>query len=695
MKGNNGIQLYNAVTQRIEPFEPRGDTVDIYVCGITPYDTTHLGHAFTYAAFDILIRYLDYRGYPVRYVQNVTDIDDDILRKAREVESDWHALGNEWTAHFIRDMRTLNVRPPDYFPRATDVISEIQETVQDLLDTGVAYEVDGTVYFNIDAWPEYGKLSRLRHAEMLPIANERGNNPDDPNKRDPLDFVLWQAQSPDEPAWDSPWGPGRPGWHIECSTMATRYLANTIDIHGGGADLMFPHHESEIAQSECATGVQPFARFWMHTAMVGHEGEKMSKSLGNLIMVRDLLDEWSPDAIRLYLGCHHYRDAWEYNTQELAAHAERAEVWRCALGTAGGRGPAVEAAPRVAAFVEAMNRDLDTRAAVAELDGLVDDILKGAEAGHEVTAAQDALWDLSQVLGLRLAADGPAPETIAGWNEHLERFAPDDEIDDPVTDVASVSGTAPDPAGAQPGQPREVEPADAHVGAGLASEPEDASGDRASGSTERIIQIGPGCVIGGLAVVALLALAGLAVWAVGRLGSAAPAASPPLASGQVPPSTIVTVNGEPITTRDMDNLLAVNLVMTSLESGQPTALTPEQRQQAHSQMLDQAIRNTLTLQAARSAGIGAPDEMVEAEWLAWLRRSGMTPDQFTAFLNQSGATEQTFKSWLRDALTANLYLQQDIAPSQDPEERMQAYEAWMQQQLQTAQIQLYGEASTP
>lgn len=690
MEGEHGIQLYNALTQRIELFEPSGDTVDIYVCGITPYDTTHLGHAFTYTAFDILIRYLEYRSYPVRYVQNVTDIDDDILRKARDVDSDWRELGNEWTAHFIRDMRTLNVRPPDYFPRATDVITEIQATVQDLLDAGVAYEVDGTVYFHIDAWPEYGKLSRLPHEEMLPIANERGNNPDDPNKRHPLDFVLWQAQSPDEPAWDSPWGPGRPGWHIECSTMATRYLANTIDIHGGGADLVFPHHESEIAQSECATGVQPFVRFWMHTAMVGHEGDKMSKSIGNLIMVRDLLDEWSPDAIRLYLGCHHYRDAWEYSTQELAAHAEQVDVWRRALETVGGRGAPVDEAPRVAAFVAAMNRDLDTRAAVAEVDGLVDDILKGAEAGHDVTAAQDTLWNLSQVLGLRLTAEGPAPEVVAGWNEHLERFAPDGEIEDPAPDATLTSGTK-----------SAADPVDVHAGRGpeaerkAAANAEEAAISHTRNSTERTIEIGPGCAIGGLAVVALLVLAGLAVWAVGRLGSAAPAASPQLAPDQVPPSTVVTVNGEPITAEELDNLVAVNIVMTSLESGQPMALTPEQRQQARSELLDQAIRNTLTLQAAQSAGVGATNEMVEAEWLAWLRQSGMTPDQFTAFLNQAGATEQIFKSWLRDALTANIYLQQDIAPSQDPEERMQAYEEWMQQQLETSQIQLYGEAATP
>ncbi|HIC90325.1 MAG TPA: cysteine--tRNA ligase, partial [Anaerolineae bacterium] len=230
----------------------------------------------TYTVFDILIRYLELCGYTVHYVQNVTDIDDDILRKAKEVGEDWQTLGNRWTARFIRDMEALNVRPPDHFPRATDVIPDIVEMVQRLLETGVAYEAGGNVYFHIDAWPEYGQLSRIPRDHMLPIANERGNNPDDPHKRDPLDFVLWQAQAPGEPAWESPWGLGRPGWHIECSAMATRFLGEVVDIHGGGADLVFPHHESEIAQVECCSSQSPFVRFWMHTAMVRHEDEKMS-----------------------------------------------------------------------------------------------------------------------------------------------------------------------------------------------------------------------------------------------------------------------------------------------------------------------------------------------------------------------------------------------------------------------------------
>lgn len=418
------MELYNARSQSIETFEPNDETITVYICGITPYDTTHLGHTFTYTAFDILIRYLEFRGYHVHYTQNVTDIDDDILRKAEEVAEDWQALGDRWTAHFIRDMQTLNVRPPDYFPRATDVIPEMIETIQALLEAGVAYESGGSVYFQVDAWPEYGKLSRIPRGKMLPIANERGNNPNDPHKRNPLDFVLWQAHAPGEPAWGSPWGTGRPGWHIECSTMATHFLGNTVDIHGGGADLIFPHHESEIAQSECATGQQPFVRFWLHTAMVHHEGEKMSKSLGNLIMARDLLKDWAPDALRLYLGRHHYRDPWSHSIEELEKAEQLAWTVRTAITASGGAGPSLDPAPRQFAFTHAMDHDLDTPTALAAMRELAKETLDAVETGRDVEHAQEALRTMSRVFGLRLDAEEPETRVATGWNEHLKRFQP-------------------------------------------------------------------------------------------------------------------------------------------------------------------------------------------------------------------------------------------------------------------------------
>jgi L-cysteine:1D-myo-inositol 2-amino-2-deoxy-alpha-D-glucopyranoside ligase len=424
------MRLYNTLSQSVEDFVVGEKPVTVYICGITPYDTTHLGHAFTYLSADVLIRYLEFLGHEVRYVQNVTDIDDDILRKAAQVQKDWQALGKHWTVHFIRDMQALNVRPPDSFPRATDTISEIVLVVQRLLNAGVAYEAEGNVYFHVDDWPEYGKLSRLSKEEMLPIANERGNDPEDPHKRDPLDFVLWQAskpakraETPGEPAWDSPWGPGRPGWHIECSTMAIEYLGETIDVHGGGRDLVFPHHESEIAQAECATGSQPFVRFWMHTAMVRHEGEKMAKSVGNLVMVRDLLEDWSPDALRLYLAAYHYRESWSHNVKGLERAQRLAHKLRAAAMSDGGDSELLSPALARAAFREAMDADLRTPAALRALEHLADDILLAARSGQNVRGAQEALNVMGRVFGLRLDSAQLEPRVVREWGRYWGDFS--------------------------------------------------------------------------------------------------------------------------------------------------------------------------------------------------------------------------------------------------------------------------------
>jgi L-cysteine:1D-myo-inositol 2-amino-2-deoxy-alpha-D-glucopyranoside ligase len=412
------LQLYNSLSHRVEPFRPAQPTVSMYICGITPYATTHLGHVFTYAAADVLIRFLEDQGYRIRYVQNLTDIDDAILREARRVGEDWRALGVRWTAHFIRDMQAVNIRPPDHYPHATEVIAEIIDTVSKLCEVGVAYAAGGSVYFHVDAWPSYGKLSRIPRDQMLAIANERGNRPDDPHKRHPLDFVLWQAQAPGEPAWDSPWGPGRPGWHIECSTLVRRFLGETIDIHGGGSDLIFPHHESEIAQSECVMGRGPLARWWFHTAMVQHAGKKISKSLGNLIMVRDLLQTYSPDALRLYLAGHHYRQVWQHDVGELERAEQLARTLRRAATGLGGSPShqSLDPTPRWMAFTEAMARDLDTPAALAILVRLADEIVTAAQTGRSVGEAQTALRRMGRIFGLRLGAAAPEPEVIAGWN---------------------------------------------------------------------------------------------------------------------------------------------------------------------------------------------------------------------------------------------------------------------------------------
>ncbi len=417
------MRLYNSLTQQIEPFHPQSDRVTLYVCGITPYDTTHIGHAFTYVMADVLIRYLEYQGYSVRYAQNVTDVDDDILRKAAEVGEDWRTLGNRWTRHYIEDMQQLNVRPPDAFPRATSVIPQIVESVEGLIQKGLAYVANGSVYYQVEAWPAFGDLSKLPQDALLPTANEHGNRPDDPNKRNPLDFVLWQAQAPGEPAWDSPWGAGRPGWHIECSTLAAHHLGDTIDLHGGGSDLIFPHHECEIAQIEPLTDKRPFVRHWFHTAMVRYQGEKMSKSLGNLVMVRDLLQDFAPDALRLYLADHHYRTPWNYEEAGLVRAASLANRMAAAANVLGGtHAPAVESASCVRTFEQAMNDDLNTHAALGALVELTDTINQAAGTGRHVAQAQEDLRRMAAVFGLRLHEGPPEARVQEGWAHHLSDF---------------------------------------------------------------------------------------------------------------------------------------------------------------------------------------------------------------------------------------------------------------------------------
>jgi cysteinyl-tRNA synthetase len=420
------MKLYNTLSRSVDEFFPVDDTVKLYVCGITPYDTTHLGHAFTYTSVDILVRYLEFKGYPVMYVQNVTDIDDDILRKANEVNEDWSKLVNRWTAHFIHDMKILNVRPPNHYPCATDMISQIIDMVSQLMEAGVSYENDGNVYFQISKWQEFGKLCQLPYEEMLSIANERGNNPDDENKNDALDFILWQAKSPGEPSWESPWGEGRPGWHIECSAMSTHFLDKMIDIHAGGQDLCFPHHEAEIAQVEPISDVKPFVRWWMHIAMVYHDDEKMSKSLGNLIMARELLERYSPDAIRLYLGSHQYRQTWSHDEDELLASQKLANDVHQAVIVESGSGEILDGDTEMNAFISVMDDDLNTVKATKILSKLVYDVLEGRKTGKDISLAQKTIRKMGEIFGLRLDGDRPEERVEIGWNKLLRRFSKED-----------------------------------------------------------------------------------------------------------------------------------------------------------------------------------------------------------------------------------------------------------------------------
>ncbi len=350
------MRLYDTARREVVPFTP-GPLVTMYTCGITPYDATHLGHAATYVTYDVLQRRLRDRGHETRCVRNVTDVDDSILAKARELGVHYLDLAAAETARFDGDMAALGMLPAWSEPRATSAIADIRGFIGMVLDRGHAYQAGGGVYFEVSTFDRFGFLSHLGRDEMLALADERGGNPDDPHKRDPLDFVLWQPSADGEPAWESLWGPGRPGWHIECSALALRELGTTVDLHGGGTDLIFPHHESEAAQSEAATG-EPFVRHWMHQAMVHMDGEKMSKSLGNLVFVSDLLKAWDPMAIRMLLVENHYRDPWHWDEARMPRAAARLDAWRAA-----GEGAAAMAEARAA-----LDDDLDTPAAVAAID---------------------------------------------------------------------------------------------------------------------------------------------------------------------------------------------------------------------------------------------------------------------------------------------------------------------------------------
>lgn len=365
----------------------------MYVCGITPYDTTHLGHAFTYLVFDVLGRNLRRHGLEVTYVQNVTDLDDDMLRRARRDGRDWRELAAENVALFRSDLAALNVVPPDHYPYASAEIEIILEMVAQLLKRGHAYSAGSNVYFRVSSFPTYGELCGLRREEMLRLGAGRGADPTDSRKEDLLDFILWQASAPDEPSWQAPWGAGRPGWHIECSAMTHRYLGEQVDIHGGGADLIYPHHESEIAQSESYTGQRPFTRFWVHTAMVRHQGEKMSKSLGNMVFVADLRQRYSADAVRLHLLSHHYRQNFEFDELELVSALKLADELAAAVAepTAG---PPEDLASddALAGGLAALDDDLDTPKAITGLRQLLQ--------RPPSECRQRSLRELGEVLGL-------------------------------------------------------------------------------------------------------------------------------------------------------------------------------------------------------------------------------------------------------------------------------------------------------
>ena len=393
------MQLYNTLSLTKEPFVPREGAVRIYVCGITPYDVTHLGHAFSYVFYDTLRRYLESNGHAVDFVQNITDVDDDIIRKAAELGQPVEEVVAVNVADFDRDMAALNVRPPTHYPRASDQIERIQGIVQALLDSGHAYVKGGDVFFRTSSFPEFGALSH-RRGDGLISDTEPLRLRDRMNE--PRDFTLWQESLPGELHWPSPWGEGRPGWHIECAAMSTRYLGTPVDIHGGGSDLIFPHHESEIAQVVSYTGEQPFVRFWVHNGMLRIAGEKMSKSLKNLILAKDLLKRYTATTIRAYLLSSHYRAEPEYSEEALAEWAPRIEYLRGALEAGGGPGPDLDAAPFRVRFKAALDDDMDTPRALDVLGELASTAIAAGERGSTIAPARDTLRELAGVLGLRL-----------------------------------------------------------------------------------------------------------------------------------------------------------------------------------------------------------------------------------------------------------------------------------------------------
>jgi cysteinyl-tRNA synthetase len=416
------LRVYNTLTRRKEEFETlKSGQVDLYVCGPTVYDRAHVGHAMSTLVFDIIRRYLEYRGYRVRHVMNYTDVDDKIIQRANQAGEDPLALAQRYIQEYDRHITDLNVLPASVYPRATNEIDNITSMIKGLIEKGYAYEAEGNVYFSVESDEDYGKLSGRKLDDMQAGARVEV----DERKRNPLDFALWKASKPGEPAWASPWGPGRPGWHIECSAMNLHHLGEQIDIHGGGNDLIFPHHENEIAQTESLTG-KSFARYWLHNGMLQLSGEKMSKSLGNLVTVEEFLADHEPDVLRMMVLNANYRNPLTFNG-EVIEQAERSlERLRTALRPAYltadqtsqqtsediGKALQDQVYATRQAFLVSMDDDFNTAGALGHLFDLVRAINQARDAGADQDTLQPAqvlLLELSGVLGLQL--EKPKKET--------------------------------------------------------------------------------------------------------------------------------------------------------------------------------------------------------------------------------------------------------------------------------------------
>ncbi len=419
------MQIYNSKNRRKEEFVPiHPGEVRMYACGPTVYDYFHIGNARPFIVFDVLRRYFEHRGYKVTFVQNFTDIDDKMIRRANKEGITVKELGDRFIKEYYQDAQALGVRPATVHPRATEHIPQIIALVQKLIDKGLAYEVNGDVYYNTSAFPAYGFLSGQNREDL-----EAGARVEvDSVKRHPADFAVWKAQKPGEPAWESPWGMGRPGWHIECSAMSMTYLGETFDIHGGGKDLLFPHHENEVAQSEGATG-KPYVHYWMHNGFINVDNEKMSKSLGNFFTVRDILKEYDAEDVRMFMLSAHYRSPINFSREMIAqAHSSLSRLYtaRDQMAFLLQHAPeremnkeenafAQRVKGHVAKFDAAMDDDLNTADAMGAIFELVRDAnlsLNAESAKAAIQTAMDALLELCDVLGLLMKKAGDLPADI-------------------------------------------------------------------------------------------------------------------------------------------------------------------------------------------------------------------------------------------------------------------------------------------
>ena len=437
------MKIHNTLSGKTEDFEALDGKVNMYVCGITPYSASHIGHAMMSVIFDVVRRYLEFKGYDVCHIQNFTDIDDKMILAANSTGIDVADLAESNITDYLAEMDALNVARAHEYPRATAEIGKITEIIAKLIEKGYAYPVAGDVYFRVNRDEDYGKLSH-RDLDGL-IAGARVEV--DERKEDAMDFALWKSQKPGEPAWDSPWGMGRPGWHIECSAMAIKYLGSSIDIHGGGRDLIFPHHENEIAQSESFTDEVPFSRFWMHNGMLRLGDDKMSKSIGNIVTVGEALSSYSPDALRLFFLSSHYRAPLLYTEANVAGQERALERLKNAVrpASAASVGSTIDVSPAKAQFVEAMDDDFNTPRALAAMFELAREINRGKDEGADVLGAQDTLRELSGVLGISLdetaetSAAGPFVQMLVNVRTEL-RAARQFDIADSIRDRLSELG---------------------------------------------------------------------------------------------------------------------------------------------------------------------------------------------------------------------------------------------------------------